>query len=128
MGDRAEALVAGWLEAQGWTILATSVTAGRDELDIVAIEPGAVPCLVFVEVRSHTTRRFGSPEESVDSAKLVRTYRAAFALLRLGHLPDGTPLPRSEWRVDLVAVEVGPSIGRGMGGPDIRHLRGVTPL
>jgi len=126
LGDQAEALVAGWLEAQHWRILATSVTVGRDELDIVAVEPGTPPCLVFVEVRSHTSSRFGAPEESVGTAKLARTYRAAFALLRLGHLPDGTALPRSGWRVDLVAVDMQPSIGAGMGGPRIRHLRGVA--
>ena len=126
MGDQAEALVAGWLEAQQWRILATNVTVGRHELDIIAIEPGRPPCLVFLEIRSHTSSRFGAPEESIDAAKLARTYRAAFALLRLGRLPDGSALPRSPWRVDVVAVEMRPSIGPGMGGPGIRHLRGVA--
>jgi putative endonuclease len=126
MGDRAEALVAAWLEAQGWSILAPSVTVGTNEIDIVAVEPGDPPCLVFVEVRSHASSRYGAPEESVGSGKLARTYRAAFALRRLGELPDGTALPRCGWRVDLVAVEMQPSIGRGTGGPAIRHLRGVA--
>ena len=126
MGDRVEALVAARLEAQGWRILATSVTVGRNEIDIVALEPGHPQCLVFVEVRSHASSRFGAPEESVGTAKLARTYRAEFVLLRLGHLPDGTALPRSGWRVDLVAVEMRPSIGPGTGGPAIRHLRGVA--
>ena len=83
--------MAAWLEARRWRILATGVQVGRDELDIIGIEPGTPPCLVFVEVRSHTNSRFGSPEESVSAAKLARTYRAAFALLRLAQLPDGTP-------------------------------------
>lgn len=126
MGDRVEVLVAAWLEAQGWKILAANVTVGRNEIDIVAVEPGAPPCLVFVEVRSHASSRFGAPEESVRMAKLARTYRAAFDLLRLGRLPDGTAVPHSPWRVDLVAVEMRPSIGPGMGGPAIRHLRGVA--
>ncbi len=114
------------LQALRWRILATGVSVGRDEIDIVAVEPGAPPCLVFIEVRSHSSSRFGAPEESVGTAKLARTYRAAFALLRLGHLPDGTTLPHAGWRVDLVAVEMRPSIGPGMGGLEIRHLRGVA--
>jgi Holliday junction resolvase-like predicted endonuclease len=126
MGDRAEALVAARLTTEGWRILATSVTVGMDEIDIISVEPGAPMCLVFVEVRSHASSRFGAPEESVDPGKLARTYRAAFALLRAGHLPDGTVLPRLQWRVDVVAVEMRPSIGPGIGGPTIRHLRGVA--
>jgi putative endonuclease len=126
MGDRVEALVAARLVEQQWRILATSVTVGRDEIDIIAVEPGAPARLVFVEVRSHSSSRFGAPEESVGPGKLARTYRAAFALLRAGHLPDGTALPRLQWRVDLVAVEMRPSIGPGIGGPTIRHLRGVA--
>jgi putative endonuclease len=126
MGDRVEALVAARLVAQHWRILASSVTLGRDEIDIVAIEPGAPAWLVFVEVRSRSSSRFGAPEESVGTAKLGRTYRAAFALLRLGHLPDGTALPRLTWRVDLVSVDMQPSIGPSVGGPAVRHLRGVA--
>jgi putative endonuclease len=125
IGDQAEALVAAWLEGRQWRILATNVTVGKDELDIIAIEPGTPAPLVFVEVRSHTSSRFGAPEESVDASKLARTYRAAFTLLKLGRLPDGTLLPSSRWRVDLVAVEMRPSIGPGMGGPRVRHLRGI---
>jgi putative endonuclease len=121
-----EALVAVTLAAQGWRILATNVMVGRDEIDIIAVEGEASAWLVFVEVRSHASSRFGAPEESVNRGKLARTYRAAFAVLRAGHLPDGTALPRLHWRIDLVAVEMRPSIGPGMGGPTIRHLRGVA--
>jgi hypothetical protein len=28
-------------------------------------------------------------------------------------------------RVDVIAVELDPAIGPGMGGPSLRHLRGV---
>lgn len=93
----------------------------------MALEPGPVATLVFMEVRSHTTARFGAPEESVIAAKVGRTYRAAFALLRGGCLPDGTPLPRLPWRVDLIAVEMGPAVGTAARQPRIRHLQGLGP-
>jgi hypothetical protein len=78
-------------------------------------------------VRSNVTARFGAPEESVVGGKLRRTYRAAWGLLRLGTLPDGTPVPRLPWRVDLVIVEQRPNLTRDIGGPIVRHLRGVAP-
>jgi putative endonuclease len=126
-GDRGEAIAARYLASLGWLLLGSKVRAGRDELDLVALDPAPVETLVFVEVRSNVSDRFGSPEESLAGAKLRRTYRAAFALLRQGRLDNGFPLPRIAWRVDVIVVEHRPTIARGHGGPVLRHLRGVTP-
>jgi Holliday junction resolvase-like predicted endonuclease len=126
-GDRAELVARRYLQGCGWTVLGSNVRVGRDELDLVAVEPGDDAWLVFVEVRSNVTARFGAPEESVVGGKLRRTYRAAWGLLRLGTLPDGTPVPRLPWRVDLVIVEQRPNLTRDIGGPIVRHLRGVAP-
>ena len=101
---------------------------GQGEIDIVAVEPGGggrPGVLVFVEVRSRRSDRFGTPEESLDRRKLMRLWRAAMGLRRLGVLPDGEPLPRLATRVDLIAVDLAPSLGQGIGGPGIRHVRGL---
>ncbi len=131
LGDAAERLVARRLRARGWTILAAGVRVGRDELDLVCLEPGVPPTLVFVEVRSRSSVRFGAPEETLDGAKIARTYRAAFALLRGRQLPDGASLPALPWRVDLVTVDARPPAGHGArhvaDDVPMRHLRGVTP-
>src|SRR4051794_29776093 len=85
-GDLAEAFVAERLTALGWSIIARQVAVGRDELDLVAVEPATqdgADTLVFVEVRSARSERFGGPEESVVRGKAARTYRAAMTLLRL---------------------------------------------
>src|SRR4051812_38589692 len=126
-GDAAELIARRYLAGLGWTELDSNVRVGRDEIDIIAVEPGADACLVFVEVRSNVTGRFGAPEESVVGAKIRRTYRAAAALVRAGALPEGAILPRVRWRVDLIAVERRPWLGRGIGGPAIRHFRGIPP-
>ena len=126
-GDRAEQLAAEYLAALGWSVLARNVPVGRDEIDLIAVEPAVPPILVFVEVRSHSTSRFGAPEEGVRVRKVASVYRAALGLVLRGRLPDGAALPRLAWRVDLLAVDGFPSIGDDAGGPRVRHLRGVIP-
>ena len=118
-GDTAEALVAAHLERRGWVIVARQLRIGRDELDLLAIEPGRRPTLVVVEVRSRADPRFGPQEERLDAAKVGRLYRAAAALRRRGALPDGSGLPALPWRIDLIAVDPPPA--------PLRHLRGVIP-
>ncbi len=124
VGRDAETVARRWLEARGWTILATNLVIGRDEIDLVCLAPG--PVLVLVEVRGHSSRRFGAAEESVDRRKLARNYRAAMALVRSGWprrqgLPAGIP-----WRVDVVAVELAQGASSDVRGPTIRHIRGAT--
>ena len=127
-GERGEDAAAAYLQGLGWRLLARRVHVGRDEIDLLALEPGATPTLVLVEVRTRSTSRFGSPEESVDSAKVRRLYRAAAALRAAGRLPDGRELPRLPWRIDLVAVDEAPAIGPGAGGRAVRHLRALEPV
>jgi len=123
-GRAAERLAAERLTAAGWRILAASVRVGRDELDLVAVDPGPPATLVVVEVRSVAGSRFGGAAESVSGRKLQRTWRGGLALVAAGRLPDGAALPRLPLRVDLVTVE-----GRAgtVAGPRVRHRRGCTP-
>lgn len=107
LGDDAESKVAAHLEALGWQVLARHVRVGRDELDLVATDPGPPRALVIVEVRWRARRDFGLPEETIDGRKRARLHRAGFSLREAGRLPDGTPLPSLPVRFDLVVVEPG---------------------
>jgi putative endonuclease len=118
-GDAAEDLVAIRLQAAGWQILARRLRIGRDELDLVALDPGPPECLVVVEVRWRRDRGFGLPEETVDRRKRAHLRRAVGLLLEHG-LP-GLGGRRRPVRVDLMAVE--PAVnGRE---PRVRHHRHV---
>jgi putative endonuclease len=125
-GIIAEALARRHLEQSGWTVLDANVIVGRGELDLVALDPDAPGVLVIVEVRATRTGRFGAPEESLDHRKLARLRAAALALLRSGWLHEHG-LHAVTIRLDVVAIDLDPSIGPGAGGPSIRHVRGVTP-
>lgn len=106
-GDAAEAAVADRLVAAGWSILGRNVHVGRYELDLIAVDPGPPRMLVAVEVRMRSNRGFGLPEETVDARKRIRVRAAAYGLLELGSLPDGSVLPFLPLRFDLVVVEPG---------------------
>jgi putative endonuclease len=111
-GRSAEDEAAGYLERLGWRLVARNLKVGRDEIDIVAVDPGPPAELVCVEVRSATSTAFGAPEERVDRAKVGHLYRAMRAY-KPGH---GLPP-----RVDLVVVD-----RRGT-RPALRHMRGLEP-
>jgi putative endonuclease len=113
LGGAAEDLVESRLRIGGWTILGRDVHVGRNELDLVAVDPGPPRALVIVEVRWRARRDFGLAEETVDHRKRARIHLAAYALLERDELPH-LPL-----RFDLVVVEPGE---RG-GEPRVRHHR-----
>lgn len=106
-GDAAEAAAERYLADQGWRVLARQVRVGRDELDIVAVDPGPPSALVVVEVRWRGRRDFGLPEDTVDWRKRRRLRRAGFALRDEAALPNGVALPPLPLRFDLVVVEPG---------------------
>lgn len=120
LGDAAEAAVAGRLEALGWRVIARNLRLGRDELDLVALDPGPPAAVVVVEVRWRGRRDYGLPEETVGWRKRQRLRRSVAALRArlLALAPGSVGLPV---RVDLVAVEPGPG-----GAMQVRHHRAIA--
>ena len=87
LGDHGEDLAAGALKKQGYKILARNYTTPLGEIDLIARQGG---CLVFVEVKTRTSYRFGGPGEAVHAAKQARLRRLADYYLkqkRLGEVP-----------------------------------------
>jgi putative endonuclease len=122
IGDAGERLVATRLEALGWTILARNLRVGRDEIDLLAVDPAGAGSLVVVEVRRRGRRDFGLAEETLDFRKRTALRRAVGTLLERGTLADGSALPRLPLRVDLVALDVDAA-----GRPSMRHHRAIAP-
>ena len=107
LGDRAEHHVAERLAAAGWTILGRNLRVGRNEVDILALDPGPPATLVIVEVRWRASRAYGLGEETFDWRKRAHLRAALGQLLEMRALLDGTALPRLPARIDLVVVEPG---------------------
>jgi putative endonuclease len=95
-GRAAEAAAATFLGRHGYDIVARNVWLCGAEIDLIAWD-GAV--VVFVEVRSRSNRRFGSPVETIRARKIARIARAAQAYLVLHGLT------RAPARFDVVGVD-----------------------
>jgi putative endonuclease len=99
LGDVGEKLARGFLKKKGYKIRENNFRCREGEIDIIAQKKD---CLVFVEVRTRTSSSsgFGSPEESVTSAKKEKLIASALA-----YLSSHKDLLQS-WRIDFVAVEL----------------------
>ncbi len=87
------------LEEQGFRTLEENYRCRWGELDIVALDGDT---LVAVEVRSRTSRKFGTPEESITPAKARR-----LILLLEAYRDDRSHLDLpADSRIDVVAVEM----------------------
>jgi len=86
-GARAEALVAGWLIAQGYAIVARNLRLGALEIDIVARKENVV-AVVEVRARGRTAR--STPFGSVGRTKQLRLRRAGERLWQRRYRHDAS--------------------------------------
>jgi putative endonuclease len=97
IGILGEKLARDFLGKNGYHILETNYRCPEGEIDIVARHEDT---LVFVEVRTKSSRQFGSPEESITPAKR-RRLRAVASHYQQSH----NNLPPS-WRIDVIAIQL----------------------
>ncbi len=74
IGRTFEKLAAKFYEENGFSVLDRNWQAGRKEIDLIVSKENLV---VFVEVKSASTRRFGHPAERVDKKKIANLTEAA---------------------------------------------------
>ena len=114
-GRGGEALAERYLAARGYRLLARRFRLRNGELDLV-MEDGAT--VVFIEVRTRRSTRFGDPLESVGPLKRSRIVRAARVFLGARSLHErpcrfdvvsvlvlGADPPRIDHRVDAFRAD-----------------------
>lgn len=96
-GDRGEEAACTYLTRKGYTILDRNFRAGRFEIDIIA-RTGDI--IVFCEVKTTRTRRFGSPITWVTGHKISRIAQAAREYLQ------ANPVENVSYRFDIIGLDV----------------------
>lgn len=107
LGKAGETHAARYLKRRGLKLVERNYHAAGAEIDLIATDRGT---LVFVEVKTRKTDRWGPPGEAVNTAKrrhIVRAARQYIAVRRVGHLPC---------RFDVVEVVMTD------GKPQINHI------
>jgi putative endonuclease len=99
LGARGEDRAADWYRAAGYDVVARNWRCAEGELDLVVGRPGE---LVFCEVKTRASDRFGVPAEAVTVAK-QRRLRTLAARFLADHPLDAGVAGRSI-RFDVVAV------------------------
>lgn len=111
VGSYGERVAAEHLHQAGYEVVERNWRCGLGELDIVARGPDV---LVFCEVKTRTSTRFGSPIEAVTRVKAARLRSLALAWLS-AHDEHAARI-----RIDVIGVQV------GTGAATVQHLQGVA--
>lgn len=109
IGNEGEELAAAYLESKGYTILDRNYHFERAEVDIVAYDNESY--IIFAEVKTRSTNRYGEPEEYVDEDKVKNVYKAAEAWIYERKM-DGVPV-----RFDVISI-----LQQEQEAPDIKHF------
>lgn len=113
LGAAEELYAAAWLEQLGWQALASNWQTRFGELDIIMINEERT--VVFVEVKTRRTRRYGTPQESITVRKQAHLRHAA-ALWLAG---PGRSVRRNGVRFDAISILL-----KG-NAPEVRHIPGA---
>lgn len=113
LGAEGELRAARYLRSQGYRITGHNVRSGGVEIDLIA-ERGNL--LVFVEVKTRRSTRFGAPETAVDRRKQARLVRGATSWLR------DNRRRRARVRFDVISCFLNASAADAPSSWEIRHF------
>ncbi len=94
-GKIGEEIAVKFLTKKGFKILRRNYRYGKGEIDIIAMDGDK---LIFVEVKTRTSDRFGTPEDSVTIKKRKQLRKIAEAFLQTNEVEF------SECRFDVIGI------------------------
>ena len=107
-GTKGELIAANYLKKQKYKILHTNYKNQIGEIDIIAKDKDY---LVFVEVKTRYSKKFGDPLEAIDEEKQFKIHNVATMYLMKNKLLDKVPI-----RFDAIAI-------LGDEEHEIRHIK-----
>lgn len=116
LGRWGEDKAADYLVEQGYSIITRNERTPYGEIDLIAQHsPGRTPgdtTLVFVEVKTRSSRTFGYPEESITTSKQEHLISA------VQYYMQENPQLDVDWRIDVISIE-----RYQEGRPVIKHFK-----
>lgn len=113
-GREGEDIAAEFLKKNGYIIVDRNFRLRMGEIDIIAIEKKE-NTLVFIEVKTRESFKFGRPEDAITRGKIRSIVKVAQYYKAIkNNLPDLL-------RIDAVSV-----IMRNFGEPKIEHFKNIT--
>ena len=94
-GKEGEDVAAQYLKEKGYKILDRTFACKRGEIDIVAFKDEQI---IFVEIKSRTSTKYGLPSEAVTKEKIKHLLRTAETYLIIKNLMD------IDVRIDVIEV------------------------
>ncbi len=109
IGKQGENIAADYLKKQGYKILETNKRFSRFcEIDIIAQDRDT---LVFIEVKTRSSDKFGVPEEAITRSKYNNIKTGLFTYLQEN--PN-----YKKYRIDVISIILKPKV-------EIKHLRNI---
>ncbi|MCX6740639.1 MAG: YraN family protein [Candidatus Parcubacteria bacterium] len=113
IGSFGQDLAKNYLLKRGYRIYGENFRILEGELDLIAAKDGQ---LIFIEVKTRLSNKYGLPEEAVDKKKLAKMQEAAFKYMtKQGFNSDN-------YRYDLVAVLIDKAERKAI----IRHYKSIA--
>jgi putative endonuclease len=96
VGTLGEQLAREFLERNGCKIIDKNFNTRYGEIDLIAKSGDEI---LFVEVKTRTSSKYGYPEYAVDRKKISHLLRALMIYMKIRSIRDF-------WRMDIVSVEL----------------------
>jgi len=111
LGKIGESIASKYLIDQGYTILETNYRNVLGEIDIIAQFKEQI---VFVEVKTRKSRRYGYPEEAVNARKQKKIIKTASWYI------TGKGLKEKNYRFDVILIDFSNGIEKK---EEVKHIR-----
>lgn len=101
LGATGEEIAVDYLVSQGYVVFDRNWRSKSGEIDIIASEKfNSQDELIFIEVKTRSSRDYGDPIQAITATKYLRMYRLALEWL------SENSASRESWRLDVISIVI----------------------
>ena len=101
LGATGEEIAVDYLVSQGYVVFDRNWRSKSGEINIIASEKfNSQDELIFIEVKTRSSRDYGDPIQAITATKYLRMYRLALEWL------SENSASREAWRLDVISIVI----------------------